>query len=236
MPPEGRVKPPPPQQPAQASVPNYLHQNRRDRKTAAQDRADLRNDFSSLPIVKNFGVIASKAGSALNQPETPAGDLAIMYAFAQVNDPTSVVRESEQQMAERTASTVAQLRQKYDMVTEGKRLPPGVRNGLLESMRANVRVINDFYGSEYKRWRGIAEKHGFDPENITGPYLGDLMRPLEEQYIRRAGGTPRTEAEARGEFASWRDPPRPTGRWRRPVRATSPAAGPRRAGSVRRWN
>jgi len=156
----------------------------------------MRNEFRALPIVKNTGIILSKAASALNQPDDAGGDLAVMYAFAQTNDPTSVVRESEMELAQRTATMVDQMKAQYNMVSKESRLPKGVRARLLESMRANVRAINDFYGAEYKEARRVAAEKGFNPENITGPYLGDLFRPYEEAYIKRSGGTPRTEAEA----------------------------------------
>ena len=100
-------------------------------------KQSLRQEFNALPITKNFGTVAQKVGTAFNAPEDPQGDLAVLYAFATVMDPNSVVRESEQEMASSTASRIAQLQNQYKAAFEGKGLPAGVREGLLKTMQQN---------------------------------------------------------------------------------------------------
>ncbi len=159
--------------------------------TRFDNRRAIRDEYNALPIVKNYPTVLSSAAGAMRAPENPQGDLAVLYAFAQVMDPGSVVRESEQQMAERTASVLAQLRLKYDMVQDGKGLPKGVRPGLIDSMRQKVGAINEFYSQSYGRYRDIAKRNGMDPEEITGAHLADSYKPIEAQYIKSKGGTPR---------------------------------------------
>jgi hypothetical protein len=151
----------------------------------------LRQEFANLPLVKNYNTISQKTAAALGAPDTPQGDLAILYGFATVMDPNSVVRESEQEMAQRTASTIAQLKQKFNMVTDGARLPAGVRDGLLEEMRANTLTVNGFYNQQRHYYSDLAKRNGFDPQEIVGPHPTEVSMPVEANYIREHGGTPK---------------------------------------------
>jgi hypothetical protein len=151
----------------------------------------LRQEYNALPLTKNYQTVVQKMGSALNAPPGPQGDLDVLYAFATVMDPNSVVRESEQDMAKQTASLYQQLQQKYRSYLEGNGLPPEVRQGLIETMRHNTAVINNAYNQQRVQYEDLAKRNGFDPVEIVGPHLGSTMRPLEETYIREHGGTPR---------------------------------------------
>jgi hypothetical protein len=151
----------------------------------------LRQEYNALPLTKNYQTVVQKMGSALNAPPGPQGDLDVLYAFATVMDPNSVVRESEQDMAKQTASLYQQLQQKYRSYLEGNGLPPEVRQGLIETMRHNTAVINNSYNQQRAQYEDLAKRNGFDPVEIVGPHLGSTMQPLEKQYIEAHGGTPR---------------------------------------------
>lgn len=159
--------------------------------TAFQHKDTLRTEFQALPLVKNYNTVSQKIGGALTAPDNAQGDLAVLYAFATVMDPNSVVRESEQEMAKSTGSTIAQLQQKYNMVTEGARLPPGVRNGLLETMRENYKFLNSVYDQTRGQYSDLAKRNGFDPTEIIGPSAVHMVQGPEADYVRAHGGNPK---------------------------------------------
>lgn len=163
------------------------------------DRADkrftqnqgLRQEYNALPLSKNFLTVAQKAAAALAANDTPQGDLAVLYAFATVQDPDSVVRESEQEMAKSTATRFERLKTEYNMGELGARLPNGVRPGLSEQIRANTKVVADFYGKHRGFYADLAKRNGFDPYEIVGPNPLESFDKIEQQYIRAQGGTPK---------------------------------------------
>jgi hypothetical protein len=154
---------------------------------------ELRKEFNALPEVKNYGETLSQMAKALRSPKGPQGDLAVIYAFAKAMDPGSVVREGEMDMANSTASLISQFKMKYKSFAEGKGLPPEVRHGLIESIRASGRAMNEAYAERYRQYRDQAQALGADPKQVVGNHLGDAFRDLEKNYITTAQ---RKQAEA----------------------------------------
>jgi hypothetical protein len=151
----------------------------------------LRQEFNNLPEVKNYSIALQSLGTALKAPNTPQGDLAIIYAYAKAADPGSVVREGEMDMANATASLPEQYRAAAQRLTQGKRLPPEVRMGLIETMRQSVGGMRLVYDQQRARYADAAKQNNIPAEQIVGKPLYDAYRPIEEQYIRSHGGTPR---------------------------------------------
>ncbi len=173
----------------------------------------LRQEFDKLPEVTNYSAALQSLGTALKAPDTPQGDLSVIYAYAKAMDPGSVVREGEMDMATATAS----LPQKYQMyaqaITQGKRLPPEVRTGLIETMRQSVGGLRQAYDQQRSRFGELAQQNGFDAQQIIGDPLYKAYRPAEEAYIRAHGGTPRDpngpQAADAGNMAVFRDERQP---------------------------
>lgn len=159
-------------------------------KRFTQNR-ELRQEYSALPLSKNFLTVTQKAAAALSADDTPQGDLAVLYAFATVQDPDSVVRESEQEMAKSTATRFEQLRTQYNMGKAGARLPKGVREGLSEQIRSNTKAVAGFYNQHRGFYTDLAKRNGFDPYEIVGPNPLETFDKTEQQYVRSRGGTPR---------------------------------------------
>jgi hypothetical protein len=150
----------------------------------------LRQEFNNLPEVKNYSVALQSLGTALKAPDTPQGDLSIIYAYAKAADPGSVVREGEMDMATATASLPQKYQADLARLTQGKRLPPEVRTGLIETMRQSVSGLRQVYDQQRSRYGAVAQQQGIPPDQVLGQPLYDAYRPLEEQYIRDHGGTP----------------------------------------------
>jgi hypothetical protein len=94
-------------------------------------------------------------------------------------------------MANATASLPQQYRAAALRLTQGKRLPPEVRVGLIETMRQSVGGMRQVYDQQRDRYSALAQQNGFDPTQIIGEPLYKAYTPAEEQYITAHGGTPR---------------------------------------------
>jgi hypothetical protein len=176
----------------QESTRTNIEQNRQSMQNQRfNQNQGLRQEFNALPEVKNYSAALTSLGTALKAPDTPQGDLAVIYAYAKAADPGSVVREGEMDMATATASLPEKYRADALRLTQGKRLPPEVRTGLVETMRQAVSGMRQTYDQQRTRYGQLAEQSGFDPQQIVGQPLYDAIRPLEEQYIRAHGGVPR---------------------------------------------
>lgn len=151
----------------------------------------LRQEYNNLPEVKNYSVALQSLGTALKAPDTPQGDLATIYAYAKAADPGSVVREGEMDMATATASLPEKYKADALRLTQGKRLPPEVRTGLIETMRQSVAGMRQVYDQQRDRYSGLAQQSGQDPNSIVGKPFYDAYRADEEAYIKAHGGTPR---------------------------------------------
>jgi hypothetical protein len=154
----------------------------------------LRQEYNALPEVKNYSAAIQSLGTALKAPDSPQGDLSIVYAFAKAMDPGSVVREGEMDMATATASIPQAYQADVARLTQGKRLPPAVRTGLIEAMRQSVGGLRQNYDQQRGRYESLAKQNGFDPAEIVGHPLYEAYRPAEEAYITAHGGTPSKKA------------------------------------------
>jgi hypothetical protein len=118
----------------------------------------LRQEYNNLPEVKNYSVALQSLGTALKAPDSPQGDLAVIYAYAKAADPGSVVREGEMDMANATASLPQQYQAAAQRLTQGKRLPPEVRTGLIETMRQSVGGMRQVYDQQRGRYSSLAQR------------------------------------------------------------------------------
>ncbi len=60
--------------------------------------------YESLPPVKEYRVTLGNLATGLNTGDDGTGDTTLLYNYAKVMDPASVVRESEMGMAESAAA------------------------------------------------------------------------------------------------------------------------------------
>mgnify|MGYP001603984744 CR=1 FL=1 len=139
--------------------------------TIFDDEMALRKQFEGSPIIKIATETADAYKMILNAAENPSGpgDKSILFAFAKLLDPDSVVMEGEQQRLIRTGSIPDWLWAAYNKATQGLDFGDDVRNAILkESGNIYNSRMNDFdvFSSEYGN---IGSIRGLNRENITGP-------------------------------------------------------------------
>lgn len=142
----------------------------------------LRSDYDGMPGVKEYRVAISQLAQGLRTGADAAGDNALIYAYAKVMDPGSVVRESEMQMAGSTGSwlesTAAQLKKQFG-IDGGGQLSPEVRAKLRREMLGKTTELNRAYNLQRDRYATDARALGVDPERVIGkhdgqPFLSDI--------------------------------------------------------------
>ena len=161
----------------------------------------LRKELEGQLSVKTYkGAIPSYA-SALKSPDTPAGDQDMIYAFAKIMDPNSVVREGE-------ANSVADLGtvgqkiygELQKQLGEGGRFTPELRAQLRNTLANRVGEYDKAYNFERARYRDLSAKQGIDPDLVVGPHMGDSIAAVENKYFR--GDPNKSAAAARAEAAA----------------------------------
>ena len=130
---------------------------------------DLRAEFEGSPIVKNYQVVRDnyeriRQGASLT---TGAGDIAVIFGYMKMLDPTSVVRENEQATAANAGGVPAQIRNLYNRVTTGEMLPPESKAEILQAAdqvyAEQAKNLEDYA----KRYSGIATQYQLDPSRVV---------------------------------------------------------------------
>jgi hypothetical protein len=132
---------------------------------AKRYRSEAKDYFS---IADSFKKVEA---SALE--ESPAGDIALIFAYMKMLDPGSVVREGEFATAQNTGSVSERVYVLYNKLLKGDRLTTSQRqmfmksaNNVLGSQRDRVQNLMSFY-------TGLATDYGYKPERIVrDPFEG----------------------------------------------------------------
>jgi hypothetical protein len=89
----------------------------------------LRKEYTDN--TKEFQMISEGYGRMKTALKTGAGDIAMVYAFAKMNDPTSVVREGEFATVQNSSGMPEKVRALYNKVVNGDKLSEGQRKALM---------------------------------------------------------------------------------------------------------
>lgn len=145
----------------------------------------LRNELDTSPTAKAYKNAVTSYASAMQAADTGAGDLNIIYAYAKVLDPESVVREGEQAAVANLGGYGQRIFGEFRKQLDGQgRLPPDLRRNIMREMGTRVADYDKSYNFERARYRSLAERQGIDHRNVVGPHIGDAFAPIENQYWR----------------------------------------------------
>lgn len=162
----------------------------------------MRKDYNSLQVVKEYKAILPLLMSGLTTKPNPQGDASLIYAYAKVMDPGSVVRESEGQAAANTASfwdAKAEQIKKNMGFTDARGLPEGAARGLRVEMNNKVAQMSKAYDLQRQYYQKIAQENGFDPYQVVGPQDSEPFRKQYESAIKDLYGRSK---QAGGEIAT----------------------------------
>lgn len=101
--------------------------------------------------------------------DSGAGDIAGIYGFMKMLDPTSVVREGEFATAENAGGVAPWIRNLFNRARSGERLTPEVRRQLLDAAGSQLKGYREEYDQLAGHYKGLATRAGLDPADVIAP-------------------------------------------------------------------
>jgi hypothetical protein len=126
----------------------------------------LRKEYTQLTgdlRTINDSYARMKSASAVN---SGAGDIAVVYSYMKMLDPTSVVREGEYATAENTGGIPEKITNVYNKIISGQRLTPEQRRQFLESGEVIAKDKVERFSKTRSQFENIAKSSGADPGRI----------------------------------------------------------------------
>lgn len=195
--------PAPPKIPTPSSPPSALEIQKYGTSVsneAFDQAAKLRTEYAGDQRVKDFLAVTPGYVSALETSPNPQGDMSLIYAFAKMMDPNSVVRESEFATAANTdtlfGQTVARLKKEMG---EGGMLREEVRQSLRSEMRRRYDNIIQGYNQARDEYGQVAKSYGLEPDQIiresAGAPFADDLRDVAARMRGKVPTNPRDPGE-----------------------------------------
>ena len=146
----------------------------------AKPFADLRTNYSRI--------------KAANQDNTGASDIAMVYSFMKMLDPTSVVREGEFATAENAGGVPQQIQSMYNRVLDGQRLSPEVRKEFMQQADRQYQEQFSTYKQIQTTYKNLAQQYELDPAKVApdldyGVMPGSGTSPLTSPLVTPNGQT-----------------------------------------------
>lgn len=124
---------------------------------------DLRKEYISETKNNNFREITNSYKKVLSTPNTPAGDVSLVFAYMKMLDPGSVVREGEFATAQNTAGIPDRIVNAYNRAVSGKRLSEQQRAGFIEASKSLYNGYKSSQDDIDKQYTDLAKRYGIDP-------------------------------------------------------------------------
>jgi hypothetical protein len=133
-----------------------------------KDQADLRKEFNALPDVKGFSEVSTayekvaKAAELANKdPKNAAADIAMIFGYMKLLDPTSVVREGEFATAQNAGSIPTTIQNAYNKALNGQFQTPKQRSDIVSNSQQVYSTYKDRYDARKSEYEGYGMKLGF---------------------------------------------------------------------------
>lgn len=187
----------------------------RDQPTPHQLRTEavtLRRQFDSQPEVRQFNEVATSYETIRRLSRatpTAQNDIAMVYAYMRMLDPTSVVRETEFATAQNAAGVPERIRNQWNALLSGQRLSPNQRREFANTAGTVYEGRRQNYDALVTQYQGYARDGGLPANTIQA-------RPRPQQQRQRmvaSGYTPTAQQQPLLQSA---DPSAPRGSQRNP--------------------
>jgi hypothetical protein len=119
--------------------------------------------------VKSFGDVQAAFGkvSEASKGGSPASDLSMLYSYAKLLDPGSVVRESEFQTMAQTGAFGDKVAAAVKKVAVGERLTEAQRADFVKAARQQLSVYEKQFNETANRYETLAKKSNVEPEDVV---------------------------------------------------------------------
>lgn len=173
----------------------------------SDDVTGIRKEVQSLPSYKNItqAVPIYRAMTEAAGRDSKAADLNLVYGLGKIMDPTSVVREGEMVMVNKTAGLPEWLVGAINGLNGGARLTPETRKAIMAEAHGRMQSYSESYNQDAQFYRGIVGRQGMKAEDVL-PDFGTFA-PWTPQAAAPQAVTPNSGAQA------VRPPAAPTEGW-----------------------
>lgn len=135
-------------------------------KEQLQFEAGLRDDFikasgNFVAIQESFG----KVKAAIQEPSA-AGDLAMIFSFMKMLDPTSVVREGEQASAANATGVPDRVRKLYNQLLAGEKLGTAQRKDFVRQAEKQFQLEEQRHDKRKKEFTRVAKESKLNPTRV----------------------------------------------------------------------
>lgn len=140
-------------------------------KQSFESAMQLRKEYSSEPIVKQYRTVIpmlETAQDAVTRP-TRAADINLVYAFAKLMDPDSVVRESETGMVMATGTVGDKIGAYLGQLNGGPMLKPETRANLIRELESRLGPMQESYNQITDAYGKIADSGGIPRDHVILP-------------------------------------------------------------------
>jgi hypothetical protein len=148
-----------PYEPGQGDDPEVTLERGKYEQGLRKEYTQITGDLRTI----NDSYARMKSASAVN---SGAGDIAVVYSYMKMLDPTSVVREGEYATAENTGGIPEKITNVYNKIISGQRLTPEQRRQFLESGEVIAKDKVERFGKTRSQFENIAKSSGADPGRI----------------------------------------------------------------------
>lgn len=130
------------------------------------DESKLRKEYTAIakPFIEQNASFGRLQVSA-NNP-TPAGDMALIFNYMKILDPSSAVREAEYATAENAGAVPDKVWNLYNKTKEGLGLTPTQRADFYDRGKRLFEEANRQHEKIKGEYSRIAIDNGFKPENV----------------------------------------------------------------------
>ena len=126
----------------------------------------LRKEVTKASADYETVATAANGLAQIAQAPTAASDIAMVFQFMKVLDPSSTVRESEYESAAGAAGVPGRVISYITKIKNGRFLTDEQRAEFLQVAQTLARARQNQYSGNLQRYRGIAERLRVDPRNV----------------------------------------------------------------------
>jgi len=132
-----------------------------------EQSANLRKELAGLS--KDFETMDNAYGRVVASAKdpSPAGDMALLFNYMKILDPSSSVKEGEVAMAEQAGNIPTRVLNAYNKAVSGEGLKENVRKDFVTRSRMLYSDAAEKQMGKQKRFKDLASKANLDPTDVV---------------------------------------------------------------------
>ena len=149
----------------------------------------LRKEFVKSTEAQEFLAMENMYYSMLDTPKSPAGSLAMVFAFMKMLDPNSVVRESEYKAVGDAVPFIDKANLALKRISQGLSIDPKFREEMIDVAKKRYKLRRKLIGPRIKALRSMAVRRGLDVNSVmaVSPLQRVNASDLHKSFMKNKG-------------------------------------------------